>query len=65
MFKESEKEYDLLINKNSFPYLSSHQIKDTVVVPVTIATDWMLRASKAFMPFSNICQIDNIKVMKG
>ena len=65
MFKESEKEYDLLVNKDSFPYLSSHQIKDTVVVPVTIATDWMLRASKAFMPFSNICQINNIKVMKG
>ena len=65
IFKETEKEYTLLINRKAFPYLESHQLKGVVVVPATVAVDWMLRGAKAFMPFNNIDRIENIKVLKG
>jgi len=65
LFKEEEKEYELLVDKNTFPYLESHQIRGTVVVPATVAADWMLRGAKAFKPLCNINRIENIKILKG
>lgn len=65
IFKEEEKEYELLVDKNSFPYLESHQIKGAVVAPATVAADWMLRGAKAFKPLCDINRIENIKVLKG
>ena len=57
--------YDIAVSADSHPYLRSHQINETVVLPLVTVQEWFVRAAGALIrqPFRGTCQ--NLRVLKG
>lgn len=56
---------ELRVNSKTFSHLSDHRIAGTVVVPMTVASDWMLRMVRAANPGLSCDVLRDLKVVRG
>ena len=56
---------DVLVGRDSHPFLADHSIKGTPVVPVVLVLEWFRRAVHAFKPELVLGGIRDIKVLRG
>ncbi len=61
---EQKLNFDLYSHQRYQPWLMSHQIKEQVVVPMMMASEWFLRLATAVLE-SNEVELLNLKVIKG
>ena len=53
------------VDARSHAYLADHRIAGTVVVPVAMALEWMLRGARACRPDLTVVAVRNLKVLRG
>jgi hypothetical protein len=63
--KEKEKSFNMLLSEKRFPYLSSHRIKDSIVIPAVMFLDLAARAGKGVKPFLKVKKCDKLELKKG
>jgi hypothetical protein len=56
---------DLVLNRDSHPYLDGHSVEGEVVVPVVLVLEWFSRMARAFRPDLRLQSIDQLKVLQG
>jgi NAD(P)-dependent dehydrogenase (short-subunit alcohol dehydrogenase family)/acyl carrier protein len=56
---------DIMVGKETHPYLEDHSIHGTPVVPVTMVIEWFCRAAKAFGPELVLGRLLDLKVLRG
>jgi len=56
---------DVMVGRDSHPYLSDHSIRATPVVPVVLAIEWFGRAARAFAPELTVAALRNLQVLRG
>jgi hypothetical protein len=56
---------EVVVDRNSHPFLADHSIHGTPVVPVVMAIEWFSRAARAFRPKLVLGGIQSLKVLRG
>jgi hypothetical protein len=56
---------DVVVGKETHPYLSDHSIQGTPVVPVTMVIEWFSRVAQAFGPELVLARLLDLKVLRG
>ncbi len=56
---------DVVVGKETHPYLSDHSIQGTPVVPVTMVIEWFSRVAIAFGPELVLARLLDLKVLRG
>jgi hypothetical protein len=56
---------DIVVGKDTHPYLADHAIKGTPVVPVAMVIEWFSRTAKAFGPEQVLTRLLDLKVLRG
>jgi NAD(P)-dependent dehydrogenase (short-subunit alcohol dehydrogenase family) len=60
-----ERRFDVLVGKETFPYLDGHRIQGKVVLPFVIASEWMCRAVRGAYPELMLNSVESIRLLKG
>jgi acyl transferase domain-containing protein/NAD(P)-dependent dehydrogenase (short-subunit alcohol dehydrogenase family) len=55
----------LLVNKARFPFMDSHRIQDTPVVPITMVLEWFSKTAELYNPDMYYCGCKELKVLRG
>ena len=55
----------LLVNKGKYPFIDSHRIKDTPIVPVAMVIEWFARTAQLYNPDMNYVGCKDLKVLRG
>lgn len=63
--RPKECRFDILVGKETHPYLEGHKIQGKVVLPFVIALEWFMRAAKAFRPEKVVLGGKDIRLKKG
>jgi hypothetical protein len=63
--RPKECNFDILVCKETHPYLEGHMIKGKVVLPFIMAIEWGYRAAKAFRPEKLVLGVQNMRLKKG
>jgi hypothetical protein len=56
---------EVLVRKGTHGYLEDHTIQGTVVVPVVVALEWIMRAARALAPERTVRSLRAVKVLSG
>ena len=56
---------DVVVGKETHPYLVDHAIKGTPVVPVAMVIEWFSRTAKALGPELVLARLQDLKVLRG
>ena len=60
-----ERRFDVLVGRQTFPYLDGHRIQGKVVLPFVIASEWMCRAACGAYPELTLNSVESIRLLKG
>jgi hypothetical protein len=60
-----ERRFDVLVGRQTFPYLDGHRIQGKVVLPFVIAGEWFARAIRAIFPELSLNSVESIRLLKG
>ena len=55
----------LLVNKAKYPFIDSHRIQDTPVVPIAMVLEWFSRTAALYNPDMNYVACTDLKVLRG
>ncbi len=55
----------LLVNKEKYPFIDSHRIQNTPVVPVAMVIEWFARTAELYNPDMNYVGCRDIRVLRG
>jgi len=55
----------LLVNKEKYPFIDSHRIQDTPVIPVAMVIEWFARTAGLYNPDMNYVGCRDLKVLRG
>jgi NAD(P)-dependent dehydrogenase (short-subunit alcohol dehydrogenase family) len=55
----------LQVNKEKYPFIDGHRIKDVPVVPLVLVLEWFSKAAKLHSPDLNYVACKNVKVLRG
>jgi hypothetical protein len=56
---------DLMVGRNTHPYLGDHVIDGVPVVPVALAIEWFTRTARAFCPELELVGLRDVNVLRG
>jgi hypothetical protein len=56
---------DVMVGRETHPYLADHAIHGTPVVPVALVIEWFTRTAKAFGPELVLARLFDLKVLRG
>jgi NAD(P)-dependent dehydrogenase (short-subunit alcohol dehydrogenase family)/acyl carrier protein len=63
--RPAETAADVLVSSRTHPYLDSHRVQDTPVVPVVMVLEWFVRAASAGRPDLVFSACHDLKVLRG
>jgi NAD(P)-dependent dehydrogenase (short-subunit alcohol dehydrogenase family) len=55
----------LHVNREKYPFIDSHRIKDVPVVPMALVLEWFIKAAKLHSPDFDCVVCKNLKVLRG
>ena len=55
----------LLVNKSKYPFIDSHRIQDTPIVPVAMVLEWFSRTAELYNPDMKYVGCTDLKVLRG
>ena len=55
----------LLVNKAKYPFIDSHRIQETPVVPIAMVLEWFSRSAELYNPDMNYVACKDLKVLRG
>ena len=55
----------LLINKEKYPFIDSHRIQETPVLPVVMVLEWFSKTAQLYNPDMNYVRCRDLKVLRG
>ena len=55
----------LLVNKAKYPFIDSHRIQETPVVPIAMVLEWFSRTAALYNPDMNYVACTDLKVLRG
>jgi len=56
---------EVVVDAQSHPYLTSHQVQGTVVLPLVLAQEWLLRAASTTCPDRVLARCSKLRVLRG
>jgi hypothetical protein len=56
---------DVVVGRETHPYLADHAIQGTLVVPVAMVIEWFTRTAQAFGPELVLVRLLDLKVLRG
>lgn len=60
-----ELDFNVIVNSRDYPYIDSHRIKNTPVIPVVMVMEWFLRAASICFPHMTLKSCNELKVLRG
>ncbi|MBU1172699.1 MAG: SDR family oxidoreductase [Proteobacteria bacterium] len=63
--EKHEASLHLMINKNDYPFIDNHRIKDEPVVPVAMVLEWFSRAAHVCRPDLDFVSCKDLTVLQG
>jgi hypothetical protein len=61
----AEKDFEILVNAATHPFLDGHRIKGAAVVPAVMALEWFSRAASLLRPTLVVIACRDLKVLRG
>ncbi|MGB9499306.1 MAG: SDR family oxidoreductase [Dissulfuribacterales bacterium] len=55
----------LIVNKEKYPFIDSHRIQDTPVLPVVMVIEWFARTAQLYNPDMNFVECRDLRVLRG
>ena len=55
----------LLVNKEKYPFIDSHRIQETPVLPVVMVLEWFSKTAQLYNPDMNYVRCRDLKVLRG
>jgi hypothetical protein len=62
---EKDINLDLRVNKEKYPFIDSHRIKDEPVVPMALVLEWFSKAAERHSPDLNVTACRNLRFFRG
>lgn len=62
---KSSQQYHVTLNAKTHPYILSHVVNGTVVLPACLALEWFVQAANTFFPDLKQVKIKKFKVLRG